>query len=314
MRSIRDTSAVDVELIHLRTLAAIARHGSFSRAGESLRLSQPAVSHHIRHLEQTLGARVLERSGKHARVTRAGELMLARSRRIFDELEAAAQEIERLRGVVSGRVRVGTGATASIYLLPQLLRRLRRRYPGLELIVVTGNAPDIAAGVARGDLDLGVVTLPVPEARLDVVPFWDDPMVAIAPAEGPWHVRRPAAPADLGTVPLIVYERGGSIRRVIEDWFRRAGVVPRIVMELGNAEAIKELVAAGLGVAITSAITMTAHASSGAITLVPLRPPLSRRLGIIRKKRASTRPSVQLVLEALTGYKPAGRSARRRTR
>ena len=305
---------MDVELIHLRTLAAIARHGSFSRAGEHLRLSQPAVSHHIRHLETALGARVLERAGRHVRVTRAGELMLERSRRIFDELDAAAQEIQRLRGVVSGRVRLGTGATASIYLLPALLRRLRRRYPDVELVVVTGNAPEIAAGVVSGDLDLGVVTLPVPEARLEVSPFWNDPMVAIGPSEGPWHIRRPAGPTDLGAVPLIVYERGGSIRRVIEDWFRRAGVTPRIAMELGNAEAIKELVAAGLGVAITSAITVTADKPRGAIRVVPLQPPLSRRLGIIRKKGASASPSVKLVLDALAGHKPAGRSARRRAR
>jgi DNA-binding transcriptional LysR family regulator len=306
---------VDVELIHLRTLAAIARHGSFSRAGESLRLSQPAVSHHIRHLETALGARVLERTGKHVRVTRAGELMLERSRRIFDELDGAAQEIQRLRGVVSGRVRLGTGATASIYLLPALLRRLRRRYPDVELVVVTGNAPEIAAGVVSGDLDLGVVTLPVPQARLEVLPFWNDPMVAIGPSEGPWSIPRPAGPADLGAVPLIVYERGGSIRRVIEDWFRRAGVTPRIAMELGNAEAIKELVAAGLGVAITSAITVTSDMSrGGSIRVIPLRPPLSRRLGIIRKKGSSASPSVKLVLDALARYTPAGRSARRRAR
>jgi DNA-binding transcriptional LysR family regulator len=305
---------MDVELIHLRTLTAIARHGTFSRAGESLRLSQPAVSHHIRHLETALGTRVLERMGKRVGVTRAGEIILERSRRIFDELDAAAQEIQRLRGVVSGRVRLGTGATASIYFLPTLLRRLRRRFPDLELMVVTGNAPEIAAGVVAGDLDLGVVTLPVPEARLHVSPFWTDALVAIVPSEGPWKLKRPAAPTDLARVPLIVYERGGSIRRVIDDWFRRGGVTPRIAMELGNAEAIKELVAAGLGIAITSAVTITADTARGTIKVVPLAPPLARRLGVIRKKRGAASPAVTLVLDALLAFEPDERSARRRAR
>src|ERR1051325_5366840 len=112
---------MELDLLHLKTLAEIARHRSFSRAADALHLSQPAVSHHIRHLERVVAAPVLERLGKRAVLTKAGELLLEHARRVFDELEAAAQAIQRLRGVVSGRVRVGTGATASIYLLQPIL-------------------------------------------------------------------------------------------------------------------------------------------------------------------------------------------------
>src|SRR5438876_478869 len=112
---------------HLRTLHEIARLGSFSRAADSLHLSQPAVSLHVRQLEDGLGLPLLERMGRRAALTRAGAVLLEHGGRALDALEAAAARVRALRGVVAGRVRVGTGATASIYLLPPILRRLRAR-------------------------------------------------------------------------------------------------------------------------------------------------------------------------------------------
>ncbi len=293
---------MDVELAHLRTLAEIARQRSFSRAGELLRLSQPAVSHHIRHLEAAAGLPLLERLGKSAVLTKAGEVLLEHARRVFRELEVAGQSVQRLRGVVSGRVRIGTGATASIYLLPGLLRQLRRQYPDVELVVVTGNAPDIAAGVIRSELDVGIVTLPVSERRLHVSAFTRDPLVAITPPTREWRGHRALTAADLAPHPLILYERGGLIRTVIDGWFRAARTRPRIAMELGNAEAIKEMVAAGLGVSITSAITVAAEVRRRSLLSIPLTPPLQRDLGIIRRRGKSTTPALPAVLSALESF------------
>src|SRR5262245_20997678 len=131
---------MDLNLTHVRTLQAVVDHRSFSRAADSLHLSQPAVSLHIRQLEEGAGHRLLERVGKRAFPTKAGEILLEHAVRALAELEAARQTLERLRGVVAGRIRVDTGATASTYLLPSLFRRLRSRYPSLELVVVTGNS------------------------------------------------------------------------------------------------------------------------------------------------------------------------------
>src|SRR5215468_2452999 len=161
---------MDVTLVHLRTLQMVVDHGSFSRAAEELRL--------------------LERVGKRAFATRAGEILLEHAGRALLELEAARQALERLRGVVAGRLRLGTGATASIYLLPALLKRLRARYPALELAVVTGNAAEIAGAVATNRLDVGIVTLPVAGRALAVSPLCVDPLLAIAPPTREWRGRR----------------------------------------------------------------------------------------------------------------------------
>src|ERR671934_668420 len=171
MQTISDTAApMELSPIHVRTFAEVVRHASFSRAAETLHVSQPAVSHHIRHLESALGARVLERVGRRAFPTAAGEVLLAHAGRAFAELEAARQAIHRLRGVVAGRVRIGTGATASIYFLPEALRRLRARHPEVDLAVVTGNSGELAAAVAASELDIAVLTLPVHGRQLVATP------------------------------------------------------------------------------------------------------------------------------------------------
>src|SRR4029077_14703125 len=117
----------------------------------------PAVSMHVSQLEQRLGLPLLERVGKRAFPTRAGEVLLAHAARAVAELEAGVAMVQRLRGIVVERVRIGTSASISIYLLPPVLRRVRARHPEVELVVVTGNAPEIARAVVANTLDVGLV-------------------------------------------------------------------------------------------------------------------------------------------------------------
>ena len=290
---------MDLNLVHLRTLQTVVSHGSFSRAAEDLHLSQPAVSLHIRQLEERAGHRLLERVGKRAFATRAGEILLDHAARALGELEAAGQALERLRGIVAGRLRLGTGATASTYLLPPVLRRLRARYPALELVVVTGNSAEIAAAVAANQLDLGIVTLPVSARALAVSPLCVDRLVAIAPPGREWRRHRSITASELASRPLILYERGGTIRRVIEEWFRRGGVTPRVAMELGNAEAIKKLVEAGLGLSISSAMAVKAEVRVRTLTAIALEPALARRLGIVSRRDKPESPALQVLLSQL---------------
>ena len=293
-------SAPDINPAHVRTLQAIARSGSFSRAGETLHLSQPAISHHVRHLERELGVPLLTRRGRHASPTEAGVILLEHAGRAFKAFDEAREAIQRLRGRVAGRVSLGTGATASIYLLPALLRRVRARHPQLELVVVTGNSGEIASAVSRGELDVGIVTLPVSVGRsLQVSLFYVDRLVAIGPPGPRRRVRRPITAAELAREPVILYERGGTIRRVVDDWFRRGRATPNVVMELGNAEATKKLVGAGLGFSVVSEVAAKAEARAGSLSLIPLRPALDRKIGIIRRRDRAPRPALQAFMTAL---------------
>jgi DNA-binding transcriptional LysR family regulator len=293
-----------MELAHVRSLQEIARQRGFSRAARLLHLSQPAVSHHIRLLEAELGVRLLERVGKRAFPTEAGALLLAHAGPALEQLELGRQAVQQLRGRVAGRVRLGTGATLATYVLPAILGALARRHPELELAVVTGNSPDIVAAVADSALDVGVVTLPARGRHLEVAPFAVDALVAVAPPTREWRRRRSLVATDLARHPLICYERGGTIRTVIDGWFRRGGAAPRVAMELGNAEAIKRLVEAGLGIGVTSAITVRSEARAGGLAAVPLDPPLARELGIVRRRDRVPGPAVAALFAALEAARP----------
>jgi DNA-binding transcriptional LysR family regulator len=304
---------MDLALAPLRALQAVARHGSFSRAATELGLTQPAVSMQIRQLEERVGLPLLERVGKRATPTEAGDLLLAHAARAFLELEAGVERVRRLTGIVAGRVRLGTSASISIYLLPPLLRRFRARYPETELVIVTGNASEIAAAVVANELDLGVVSLPVQRRELVVTPFYRDELVAIAPPRREWRRRRAVGPTDLAAEPLILFERGATLRRVIDGWFQRGGALPARVMEMGNTEAIKKLVQAGLGLSVTSWFSAKAEARTGALLALSLAPPLHRPIGIVRRRDKTPTPALEAFTEALEELR-AGLARERRPR
>ena len=283
---------MDVQLAHLRALAAVARHSSFSRAAGELGVTQPAVSMQVRQLEEALGQPLLERVGKRAFPTRAGEVLLAHAARAFHEIDAGVERVQQLGGVMAGRVRLGTSASISIYLLPPFLRRFRSRYPATELVVVTGNAPEIARAVVDNELDVGIVSLPVRERELTVTPFIDDELVAIAAPHPRWRGVRTITPDALAKEPLILYEQGGTVRRVIDGWFRQADVAPVRPMELGNTEAIKKLVEAGLGLSVTSWFSIRTELRSRMLTAIRLAPPLIRKIGVIRRRDKPKTPAL----------------------
>jgi DNA-binding transcriptional LysR family regulator len=290
---------MELQLAHLHTLQAVARHGSFSRAAAELNLTQPAVSMQVRQLEQRLGLPLLDRVGKRAFPTRAGEVLLAHAARAFSELETGVAVVQRLRGVVAGRVRIGTSASISIYLLPPVLRRIRARHPGVELIVVTGNAPEIARAVVANTLDIGILSLPVPDRELTVLPFYRDELVAIAPPQAAWRRRRRITAAELAREPLILFEHGSTQRRVVDEWFHRAGISPAQAMELGNTEAIKKLVGAGLGLSLASWFAVKSDARAGRLVALHLVPPLVHQRGIVLRKDKPRTPALSAFLAAL---------------
>jgi DNA-binding transcriptional LysR family regulator len=296
---------MDLHVTHLRTLQAIAQHGSFSRAAQALRLTQPAVSMQVRHLEQTLGLPLLERVGKRAFPTRAGQLLLTHADRALRELEAGVERVQALRGVVAGRVRLGTSASISIYLLPPALRRFRARYPETEVVVVTGNAAEITRAIVVNALDVGIVSLPVRDRELAVTPFFRDELVAIAPPERAWRRLKVVDPPALAGHPLILFEAGATLRRVIDGWFHRAGVAPRAPMELGNTEAIKKLVEAGLGLSVTSWFSVKSEVRAGALTAMRLTPPLERQLGLVRRRDKPRTPPLDAFVAALEDLRRA---------
>ncbi len=240
----------------MRTLAATLEAGSITAAARMLNLTQPAVSQQLRELERSLGVRLIERAGGKAIATAAGQAVLAHAIRAQAAVEDAVATASSYRDGGIGRVRLGTGATACIHVLPPVLAALKRRMPGLDIVIATGNSTDILRRVEVGELDAGLVTVPTMIGRtLNVTRLMPDPLVALIPDTiNPGTAA--LGPAQLARLPLILYEPGGRTRAIVDGWFRRAGLAPKPVMELGSVEAIKVLVASGLGATILPSLAM----------------------------------------------------------
>jgi len=284
-------------LRQLRSLIAAADTGSLSAAARTLHITQPAASQQVRELERALSVRLLERGGGAIRPTAIGETVLAHARKVqaaVDDLVAAATAF---RGGETGRVRLGTGATACIHLLPPLLAQMKARMPGLEIIIATGNTPDMLRRVQDGGLDAAVVTL---AGRLDrsLEPrrLRDEALLAYAPAPL-LPGEQPLRPAALSRLPLILYECGGTTRGVVDAWFRGAGQTPRPIMELGSVEAIKLLAESGLGATILPQSAVASPAPG--MALHALRPTLTRSLAVVMRRDKLLDRGLRVCLEEL---------------
>lgn len=272
-----------LKLDQLHSFLKVVELGTFSAAAEQLGLTQPAVSLHIRELERRVGVSLIERVGKKATPTAAGTELLGYARSIDEITVLAMDRMAVHRTGLLGRVRIGTGATACIYLLPALLRDLRNRFPTLEFSVTTGNTSDILRLLEDNALDVGLVTMPAIGRALAVTPIMVDPFVVIA-AKDARLLPRTATPDALAKRPLILYEAGGHTRQIVDTWFAQAGVRPTPIMDLGNVEAIKELVGAGLGCAILPSSAMRQPTKQTRFASLPLTPKLHRDLALVMRK------------------------------
>lgn len=290
-----------LNLDQLAAFVTVVELGSFSAAAARLNLSQPAVSFQIRQLERRLALRLLERVGRRAQPTAAGRELLPHVYRIDEAIRAALDAVSSYARDVAGRVRLGTGATACIYLLPPILRELRGRFPALEIVVRTGNTPDMLKALQENLIDVALVTLPAPDRALTVEPLLDDEIVA-AFAFGSEPADLPTA-ADLARLPVVLYEPGGNARRVIDEWFRRADIELKPAMQLGNIEAIKQLVAAGLGCGLLPRLSVTPPAAREELAIRSLSPSLHRQIGLVLRRDKIADRALKEMIAALRGIR-----------
>ncbi len=294
----------------LRAFVQVVELGSFSAAAARLNLTQPAVSQQVRQLEERLGLRLVERVGRRATATAAGTELLVHARGIEAAIDAALDAMGQQDGGEMGRVRIGTGSTACIYLLPPLLRDLRQRFPGLEIMVNTGTTADILKSLEANALDLALVTLPAPGRMFAVTPLMTDDVLAVEAADAASLPER-VTPAALAKRPLFLEGPNSQTRRVIEGWFRHGGLRVKPAMAVDNVEAIKEMVGVGLGCSVLPGVAVAGAAartiSGVALRVKPLSPRLQRELGLVMRRDKVLTRGLRETVKALMRLKRSGR-------
>ncbi len=300
----------NLNLDQLRAFMEVVELGSFSAAAQRLNLSQPAVSVQIRELENRLAVPLIKREGKRAYPTPAGRELIDHASRIFDSTNRAMAAMRRHNDGSLGWVHVGAGPAALHYLLLPVLQRLRADHPNLHISVSTGNTADIAERMARNLVDIGFTGLPVDPALFDAIPVREMNMVAILPA-GDDGLPEIATPQDIAGRALVVAPHRSNHAALTRDWLRQGGFEVRQPMEIDNIEAIKRVVAAGLGVAIVPEVTVRDGADAEKLAVRPLDPPLSLTLGIIRRRGAASDPALEIVRNAIMTLADGGEESPR---
>ncbi|MBI1886530.1 MAG: LysR family transcriptional regulator [Chloroflexi bacterium] len=278
----------------------VAAHNSFSRAAEVLQLTQPSITARIQSLERDLGEEVFERGGRGVRLTDAGQAFLPFAERILQTLQEARDAVEEVRNVQLGSLRLGSALTISTYVLPKILHAFRERHPNVEVSVRTGRSEQVLDMLLKDEVQVGLVrALSHPE--IEAVSLYEDEIVLVANAEHAFAATRRATTEEVAAQPIILFDRGSSYYGLIHSFFRDAGMVPNVAMELDSLEATKRMVEDGLGIALVPRVTIERELHVGALVEVEIvnTPPIRRTISLVYRRNRRRGRAVQALMDVL---------------
>ena len=287
-----------MDIRQLRYLVALADERHFTRAAAREHIAQPALSQQIKRLEDELGLTLVERSTRQVTITDAGELLVARSRRILAEAEAARAELESLKGVESGRVTVGAMHTMGPIDVSLVLAIFHERHPAVELTVREQSSEELASMLRDDELDLAFlsVTERVESEGLGLHQLVSEELVAVLPTDHRYARRRRLPMAELEDEEFIAFREGARLRELLESAGRHAGFEPNIKLESNESGRIRRLVARGMGVAILPCSDAIAPGAEVAVVAL-IEPSLSRDITLAWRQDRRHPPAVAAFLE-----------------
>jgi len=296
---------IDRNVTRLKIFHTVARRLSFTRASEELNLTQPGISKHIKELEGYYGTRLFDRLGKKVVLTQAGEILLEATVAIFGLIDGSKARIDDLNGLSGGRLSLGATTTIGTYILPEMLVRFRKRYPGIGIRVEITLSRQVVGKVLDNSLELGFVGHYGEHKGLVARPFLSDPMVLIVSPNHAWARRRSSVRLrELADQPFLWSQQGSGTWRFVSDLLDRAGVTLGKTMELGTTEAVKHAVAADLGVSIVSGHVLSGEAAVGRIKSIPLAGVEPRRDFFLLRARGGYLSEASRAFLTLNGIDP----------
>jgi DNA-binding transcriptional LysR family regulator len=300
----------------LRTFVEVARHQSFTRASESLHVTQPAVSKLVRALEDELGTPLLLRERRRVRLTDAGRVVLERAQGVLDAMTGIEQEVGELASLRRGRLRVGFPPIVGVAFFPPILAAYHDAHPGIFLELREEGSHHIEALVASRELDVGAIVLPTDESTFATIPFVHDELMAVLHPAHPLARRKSLSLRELRQTPFVLYRPEFALHGHIIEACRRAGFKPQVASESSHWDFIVALVAANIGVALLPQ-TISRQLDPAQVRSVPLVDPvIPWDVALIwRRDRhlpPATRAWIDLCQRRLgKGAPPSARGARR---
>jgi DNA-binding transcriptional LysR family regulator len=252
----------------LAVFLAVVDHGTMTAAAAAEHLAQPAISVHVRNLERFYGVPLMHRSGRHVQPTPAGEVVADHARRLLSLVDDMGQAVAEVADGHAGRLVIGASATVSETWLPGVLGRFRRQRPGVALEVRLGNSEKVLRGVRDHALGFGIIGRPEHNPDMIARPVFEDRLMPFVACDHPLARRPSVHLADLMGTPFVLREPGSATREAVMRCLESSGYVPREVVPLGSNEAVKRLVASGIGIGILSVRTLDVDVRAGDVTLL----------------------------------------------
>lgn len=288
-------------LRQFRVFEAVARNLSFSRAAEELHLSQPAVSMQVRGIEVILGLPLTEQLGKKIYLTEAGREVLHASRAITARLDDLQTNLEQLRGVDRGRLRLAVTSTVNA-VATDILVRFRGRHPGVSIHLDVSNRESVLEQLAANRIDLAIMGQVPDGLGLEAIRFMDNPLVVIAPPDHPFVRKKKVPLADLASEPFLVREAGSGTRGAMTRFFDGRGLALHTSMELSSNEAIKQAVQAGLGLGILSLQTLEMELALKRLAVLDVEAfPIMRHWYVVHRAEKRLSPAAQAFRDFVLG-------------
>lgn len=273
-----------MNLDQIRNFYEVAVHRSFTLAAEKLFRTQPAISTQVRMLEEELGEKLFDRIGKKVCLTQAGELLFGYAERLLRLHDEAKLAITELNASPRGKILIGANEATCLYVLPQLFALFKEKYPEVQISIYRNFSKKVVDKILENQLDFGIVTLPVPDRDLHVMPIAEDELWLITSPAHPLADRAAVALEDVVSYPFIFHKAGTTRERLVKHlgplWEKM-----NISMELASIETIKKFVSIGMGISIVPKSYVSDEMERGTLRLVRMRNfKLIRKLGLIHRK------------------------------
>jgi DNA-binding transcriptional LysR family regulator len=289
----------------LQVFHTVARLLSFTKAAETLHMTQPAVTFQVRQLEEHFNTRLFDRTHNRISLTDAGKKVYEYADRIFEIYSEMENAVREMTGEISGALTIGASTTIAEYMLPTLLGDFKEKYPEVTIHLKVSNSDGIVSMVENNTIDLGVVESPVGNKNLVVETCKRDQLVGIVPPGHPMVGNDSIKFTDLLEYPFICREEGSGTREVINDYLHQlpdSGASLKIAMELGSPEAVKGAVEAGMGVSVVSRATIQKELRLKTLVELNLDPPLDRPFSFVHQKQKFRLRAMEELLEFARNY------------
>jgi DNA-binding transcriptional LysR family regulator len=275
-----------MELYQLETFLAVARERSFTRAGDLLGLTQPAVTRQIAALERDLGVELIERRGRAFGLTAAGRVVQEHAANVIAAAYELRSHLQDLTNPRSGEVSVACVTTVGLRTLPSLIAEFGNRYPDVRVKVWSGRMDGVIDRLLSGQADLGLVSAPVVNPQVVTMPLFDDPVIAVAAPSMAEKLPDPLPLDALNDIDLILFEAPSRFRAIVDGALQNAGVIPRIAMELDSHEAVRAAVLLGRGLALVPEQAVPEDLLSGGLVRIEIEglPPIIRKTSLVLRR------------------------------